>query len=206
MKVSKKELRQMYRKLRAELLPEQRNRESVEACERVISMEVYQRTDAILTYLSYGSELQTQTLINQALKDGKILAAPRINGNEMVFFQIVPDTRYEKNSYGIPEPVSGVEISPEMYEKSLLILPGLCYDDRNGRIGYGGGFYDRYVSAHRKGSNMKILALALSCQYYEGEIPMESHDISPDLVVYPKKCRQSEKCGEIYESRTAENI
>lgn len=186
MKQSKKELRQFYRKLRSELSKEQRVYESAVACERVISMEVYQNADVVLTYLSYGSELQTETLIKQAWKDKKLLAAPRISGDEMRFLQISPDTRYEKNSYGIPEPVSGTEIIPERYRKVLLILPGLCYDDRNGRIGYGGGFYDRYVAAHRIGANMKIAALALSCQYYEGEIPMETHDIRPDIVVFPE--------------------
>ncbi len=186
MRHSKEELRRLYRQLRSELSPEQRRQESVTACEHVISMEFYQSADAILTYLSYGSELQTESLVKQALMDKKIVAAPRIYGKEMVFLQISPDAIYEKNRYGILEPVSGAEILPEAYGKSLLILPGLCYDCRNGRIGYGGGFYDRYVAAHRESSNMKIVAPALSCQYYHGEIPMEPHDIRPDFVAFPR--------------------
>ncbi len=185
MKHSKKELRQQYRQLRSEVLEEQRIRESITACEHLFRTDAYQSADVILTYLSYGSELRTESLIEQAFKDRKILAAPRIDGNEMVFLQMDSDTVYEKNRYGILEPVSGPEVLPEVYGKLLLILPGLCFDRRNGRIGYGGGFYDRYVSAHRIKSNIMIAALALSCQYYEGEIPMEPHDIRPDLVIFP---------------------
>ena len=187
MKHSKEELRRIYRKLRSGLSQEQRSEESVASCERLMSMKVYQDADVILTYLSYGSELETDTLIKQAFKDKKILAAPRICGNEMTFLQLGPDTAYEKNEYGILEPVSGSEILPEVYKNLLLVLPGLCYDCSNGRIGYGGGFYDRYVSAHRKSPDMKIVALALSCQYCEDKIPMESHDIRPDFVVFPDR-------------------
>ena len=185
MKHSKKELRRQYRQHRSEVLEEQRILESITACEHLFRTEAYQSADVILTYLSYGSELRTESLIKQAFKDRKILAAPRINGNEMVFLQMDSDTVFEKNSYGILEPVSGQEILPETYGKVLLVLPGLCFDRKNGRIGYGGGFYDRYVSAHRTKSNIKIVALALSCQYFDGTIPMEAHDIRPDFVVFP---------------------
>lgn len=185
MKHSKKKLRQRYRQIRSEVAKSQRIKESVAVCEHLFCTEAYQSAEVILSYLSYGSELRTETLLEQAFRDQKILAAPRINGNEMVFLQMDSDTVFEKNSYGILEPVSGQEILPETYGKVLLVLPGLCFDRKNGRIGYGGGFYDRYVSAHRTKSNIKIVALALSCQYFDGTIPMEAHDIRPDFVVFP---------------------
>ena len=184
MEITKQELRKQYRAIRNAFPVDARQRESRQVCERLTDMRLYREADAVLCYLSYGSELETDCLIHKALNDRKTVAVPVIKGTEMVFCRIYPDTEYRRNGYGISEPVSEELVQPELFSSVLLILPGLCYDSEGGRIGYGGGYYDRYIAAHGAGTKLHVVSLALSCQFYDGNIPMEKHDIRPDEIIY----------------------
>ena len=186
MTISKKDLRKKYRMIRNEVSDDIRTAESRTVCRSLCSTDSYRNADAVFVYLSYGSEFCTEELIKSAFCDQKIVAVPKTDGDTMIFCGITPDTKYSQNHYGIAEPLGTKEILPEECSKVLLILPGLCYDCNGGRIGYGGGYYDRYVFEHRECKQIEIVSLALSCQFYPGEIPMEAHDIRPDKIIYPK--------------------
>lgn len=183
MKITKQELRRQYRAIRNAFSAVDRHRESRKVCEQLAGLHLYTESDAVLCYLSYGSEFETDSLIHKALNDGKKVAVPVIQGTEMLFCRIYADTEYQQNGYGISEPVSKEIVQPELCTSVLLILPGLCYDREGGRIGYGGGYYDRYIAAHGTGSRLHVVFPALSCQYYDGRIPMEKHDIRPDVII-----------------------
>ena len=185
MPVTKRELRKKYREIRNGLSDVTRHSESKIVCERLTESCLYQETDAVFCYLSYGSELETDSLIQKALADGKTVAVPVIKKTEMIFCRIYPDTEYRLNGYGISEPAEEELVESENFSSVLLILPGLCYDKDSGRIGYGGGYYDRYIAKHGRRSNFQTVSLALSCQFYDGKIPMEEHDIRPDAIFYP---------------------
>jgi len=185
MPITKSELRKEYRNIR-NMVPEAvRCSESRRVCERVVAGSLYRESDAVFCYISYGSELETDSLIQRALKDGKTVAVPVIQGKNMFFCRIHQGMEYQRNEYGIPEPVEKEPVEPEGFSSVLLIVPGLCYDKQGGRIGYGGGYYDRYIDKYGRTAKFQMVSLALSCQFYEGCIPMEEHDIRPDKIFYP---------------------
>lgn len=185
MTVTKQELRKLYRKIRNSLPESVRKTESETVCRSLIASEVYRQTEAVFCYLSYGSELETAELIQHALSNRKTVAVPKIQNNDMVFCKIDDKTKFCENQYGIAEPETADEVSPMLFQNVLLILPGLCYDNDGGRLGYGGGFYDKYIARYSNERRLYVVSLALSCQHYDKSINMEPHDVRPDLIIYP---------------------
>lgn len=186
--LSKQELRQHYRRLRNQVPDVVRKEESEAVCRALLQTECYQKANAVFCYLSYGSEPETSALIRSALYDNKIVAVPKISeDNNMLFAIIDSGTEMSRNKYGILEPEVVYEADPEAFQQVLLILPGLCYDDCGGRIGYGGGYYDRYLAKHNQNGTIFVASLALSCQHYEAQIIMEPHDVRPDMILYPDR-------------------
>ena len=169
--------------------------------EIVTGMEEYREAEAILAYVSYKSEVDTLMLIRQALADGKYVFAPRVTGNEMEFWQITAMEDLQEGYRGIREPVQGVAF-PDWIKshicKVMMWMPGVVFDRERHRIGYGGGFYDKYLTRllqqsvqtasedqTRKQSGCFVLttaALAYSCQVLK-QIPCEEHDVKPDLLI-----------------------
>lgn len=169
--------------------------------EIVTGMEEYREAEVILAYASYKSEVDTMLLIQQALEDGKYVFAPKVLGNEMEFWQISSLEDLREGYRGIREPVQGVSF-PDWIKshicKVMMWMPGVVFDRERHRIGYGGGFYDRYFNRllqqseqtasedqTRKQSGRFVLttvALAYSCQVLE-QIPFEEHDVKPDLLI-----------------------
>lgn len=183
--ITKQELRKQYRAIRNGVSANVRSRESKAVCRQMTENAIYGAADAVFCYLSYGSELETDSLVQRAWSDGKLVAVPVIKGREMNFCRIYPETEYRLNEYGILEPVTEEDVNQDSLSSVLMILPGLCYDKFKGRIGYGGGYYDRYLAKHGNSARFQTVSLALSCQYFDGCIPMEEHDIRPDEIIFP---------------------
>ena len=169
--------------------------------EIVTGMEEYREAEVILAYASYKSEVDTLMLIRQALADGKYVFAPRVTGNEMEFWQITAMEDLQEGYRGIREPIQSVSFHDWIKShicKVMMWMPGAAFDRKRHRIGYGGGFYDRYLNRllqqseqatsadqTRKQSERFILttaALAYSCQVLE-QIPYDEHDVKPDILV-----------------------
>ena len=188
--------------------------------EIVTGMEEYQEAEAILAYVSYKSEVDTMALIQQALKDGKNVFAPKVTGNEMEFWQISSLEDLRKGYRGILEPGQSISfpdwikkecgtVSTDMVAgkaeecaqdvcKVMMWMPGAVFDRERHRIGYGGGFYDRYLDqllqqseqitsadqtrTQSGGFILITVALAYGCQVLE-RIPYEEHDVKPDVLV-----------------------
>ena len=83
--------------------------------------------------------------IEKAWADGKEIAVPKVQGLDMIFYKLTDFAQLEPGYYGIPEPVSGEIVQ---WEDALMIMPGVAFDRQNHRVGYGGGFYDRYLEKH----------------------------------------------------------
>lgn len=169
--------------------------------EIVAGMEEYREAEAILTYVSYKSEVDTMMLIQKALEDGKYVFAPRVTGNEMEFWQISSLEDLREGYRGILEPIQSISFSEWIKEhdcKVMMWMPGAAFDKERHRIGYGGGFYDRYlerllnrleqtnsvdqVQTQFGRFTLTTAALAYSCQVLE-RIPYEEHDVRPDILV-----------------------
>ncbi|MDE7260226.1 MAG: 5-formyltetrahydrofolate cyclo-ligase, partial [Lachnospiraceae bacterium] len=169
----------------------------------VLTQPVYEEAEVILAYASYRSEVNTTALIGQALADGKYVFAPKVSGDEMEFWRITATEDLREGYRGIPEPVESVSFPEWLAEQSnageihvMMWTPGAVFDKERHRIGYGRGFYDRYLSrltGFEKENcfgwsaelHLITAALAYSCQVLE-QIPYESHDIRPDMLIMEK--------------------
>ncbi len=145
--------------------------------EKVLASDMYKSSDTIYTYVAYKREVETKKLIQQAWKDGKKVAVPRVEGSVMNFYYITSFDQLEKSNMGIPEPKPE---NPANDEYALMVMPGVAFDKQMNRIGYGGGFYDRYLEAH---TNLKRLAIAFEFQFVEGPLPTEPTDICPEMII-----------------------
>ena len=181
----------------------------------VTNMNEYREARVILAYASYRSEVDTSALIRQALADGKNVFVPKVSGDEMEFWQITAPESLQEGYRGIPEPEENISL-PEWIERQkpdsagrsaieiMMWMPGAVFDKERHRIGYGRGFYDRYLnrlSSWKKEicechANTEIqlmtVALAYHCQVLE-RIPCEIHDIKPDMIITEKNMYYNEQ-------------
>ena len=126
-------------------------------------------------YLSVRSEADTRTFLRWMLAEGLPAAVPKVSGKQMEFLRLLPETPFVPGCFGIPEPAGGMPVQ----EPGLMILPGLAFDRKGRRLGYGGGYYDRYLEG--KKDFLKI-GLCYSFQILE-KIAAEDYDIPADGLV-----------------------
>ena len=137
----------------------------------------------ILSYYSFGSEADTRQLIDRALRDGKKVYLPKVlSKTQMRFYQYEPGTLI-KSPRGIEEPPGDSSkefvMSQEHPQNCLAVLPGLYFDKNGERLGYGGGYYDRFLSLCDGISTCAVgFEIGMS-----GEIPTEQWDIKPQRIL-----------------------
>ena len=144
--------------------------------EKVFLLPEFQTAKRILVYADYNHEVMTGELIEAAWKAGKEVAVPKVTEKEMVFIRLTDFNQLAPGYFSIPEPETGEEI---FWEEGLMIMPGVAFDRANHRVGYGGGFYDRYLEKHPQ---LERVAIAFSFQMLP-EVPTEPTDICPQIIV-----------------------
>ena len=112
--------------------------------EQLLLHPFYKEAKAIATYLSFPHEFQTARLIEQAQKDGKTLLIPKTYPHGKMDFVVYKPEQLERNSFGLLEPQGDFTIL-ESSQIDLIHVPGLAFNPSGYRIGYGGGYYDRYL-------------------------------------------------------------
>ena len=117
-------------------------------------------------------------MLQQALKDGKRVAVPKVYGEEMRFIYITDLSRVEKGYAGIPEPIDDGPVAED--PTALVLMPGLAFDKDGHRIGYGGGFYDRFLAQEK---DHPTLALCYAFQMLD-TLETESFDVPVDCVLW----------------------
>lgn len=138
----------------------------------------YQQAKTIYGYLPYNQEVRTVPMLQKALEDGKRVAVPKCYGDEMRFIYLDDLSQVEKGYCGIPEPIADGPIADD--ETALVLMPGLAFDPQGHRIGYGGGFYDKFLA---KEPNHPTLALCYGFQMVE-HLETEAFDIPVDCVLW----------------------
>ena len=175
--------------IRKELL-KKRNSLTEENCRKyskliekqLLSLEQYQNAEHILIYVSYLSEVSTYNIINLALNTGKKVYCPKVlSPGIMEFYEILSLEDVVLGYKNIPEP----KITEEPYlnensSKTLMIMPLVGFDKYKNRLGYGGGFYDRYL---QRFSDICRIGLGFECQRYEKKLPTEETDITLDFII-----------------------
>ncbi len=185
--MDKKEFRKKMTMIR-DSLPKSVQDEAPEKCmSHLRSFEEYKNAEIIYIFVSFRSELNTRKMIPEILKDGKRVAVPKVIGKEMIFKEIHSLGDCEPGIWGILEPKENTYL---IEEKGMILMPGLGFDTEGHRIGYGGGFYDKYLEKH---PDFVKVALAYDEQVVE-EIPYEDHDIIVNYLLIPSKLG---KIGEI---------
>ena len=144
--------------------------------EGLLQHPFYQEANTIATYLSFPHEFQTQELIEQALKDGKKVLIPKTYPKGRMEFVVYHPQQLAKTSFGLLEPQGDLEVV-EPSQIDLIHVPGLAFTTEGYRIGYGGGYYDRYLE-HFAGHTMSTI---YPCQVQE--FNSENHDIPVQEVL-----------------------
>ena len=148
--------------------------------ERLLQHPFYQEAEVIATYLSFSHEFQTQELIEQALKDGKKVLIPKTYPKGRMEFVVYNPQQLAKTSFGLLEPQGDLEVV-EPSQIDLIHVPGLAFTTEGYRIGYGGGYYDRYLE-HFAGHTMSTI---YPCQVQE--FNSEDHDIAVQEVLIDER-------------------
>ena len=151
---------------------------SVRLGELFAASEAYRQAKSIYGYLPYNQEVRTVPMLEQALRDGKRVAVPKCYGDEMRFIWMEDLSKVEKGYAGIPEPVEDGPVADD--ETALVLMPGLAFDPEGHRIGYGGGFYDRFLA---KEPDHPTLALCYAFQMLP-KLETEEFDIPVDCVLW----------------------
>ncbi|MCR8967557.1 5-formyltetrahydrofolate cyclo-ligase [Streptococcus zalophi] len=138
--------------------------------EQLMTLKDYKEAKTIATYLSFDFEYNTSLVIDQAYKDGKRVLVPKIMSKGEMIFVPYDENDLSLSSFGVREPNSHQAILKN--EIDLIHVPGLIFNHKGYRIGYGGGFYDRYLKDYEGAT------VATIYQYQLREFDPESHDIA----------------------------
>lgn len=154
----KKALRAKYKDFRKNLSETEKSEKDNAVLRKIISSEAYKRCEMLLTYVSTAIEVDTRGLIATAMKDGKAVIVPKcVDGTrEMKFYEIHSLDDLEICAFGVLEPIPDKCREITVFENAVCIVPGLAFDLDGYRLGYGGGYYDRFLSAHRELYNIGI--------------------------------------------------
>lgn len=189
----KRVLRRQVLALRGSLTREERRRGSLLLTERLLGHQWFYLSEAVLGFVGFGSEIDTGEFLQEALRMGKRVYVPRVEGNAMNFYQIQGLEELAEGYRGIPEPVGGTkvyrylpgdqaletgEVPPS---KTLMLMPGVAFDRYGNRMGYGRGYYDRFL-ADKEELALRTIGVGFSCQLVE-RVPAEEHDIRPCQVI-----------------------
>ena len=174
----KAELRKKILQEMKDLSQEQKQAMDRVLTERFLQHPFYQEVKTIATYLSFPHEFQTQELIKRMLKDGKKVLIPKTYPKGRMEFVVYDPKQLAKTSFGLLEPQGDLEVV-EPSQIDLIHVPGLAFTTEGYRIGYGGGYYDRYLE-HFAGQSLSTI---YPCQVQE--FNSENHDIPvQEVLIY----------------------
>jgi 5-formyltetrahydrofolate cyclo-ligase len=154
------------------------------AQQNLLSLEEYQGSACIAIYSPARKETDTADILAAAFRAGKRVLYPAVCGQEMVLRQVDGLASLAEGSFGILEPCpTGVDHAAE--EADLIVVPGVAFDLSGHRIGYGKGFYDRFL--RHPGRKAHLVGLCHDFQLIEGCIPAERHDIRMEIIITDRR-------------------
>lgn len=177
---SKKDIRKSVLEKRNLITDKEWEEKSRHICEKVVTHPFFLEANAIYCYVDYRREVGTRAIIEQAWKSGKKIAVPKVNGDTMDFYYIESFDGLQEGFRGIPEPLPKHLACDE---NVLVIMPGAAFDRKCNRIGYGKGYYDKYLSTH---PHYRTLAIAFELQMIDA-IPADAYDICPNIIITEEK-------------------
>lgn len=176
--MDKKELRNQIKQRKRAMTEEEIQNASNRLGELFRVSALYANANTIYGYLPYNQEVRTVAMLEQAIRDGKRVAVPKVVGEEMVFIYMDDLSQVEKGYAGIPEPIADGPVADD--PGALVLMPGLAFDFEGHRIGYGGGFYDRFLANEPE---HPTIALCYEFQMFP-TLTVQEHDIPVDCVLW----------------------
>lgn len=199
--VTKKDIRDSVLRLRNEMNADVRKDKSIQIFKKMIEIKNIQLEEAdVFCYMNYGTEVETSFFIEYIWKLGKPILLPKVNKNTMDFYYIDNYSELKEGYKGIIEPDTDQELEKYIWDyecdsccelldskrenvhkiakERIMIMPCVAFDLKHSRIGYGKGFYDRYLSNH---DNINTILVAFDCQEVP-IVPYEIHDRRPDKL------------------------
>ena len=203
---NKKEIRKRIREARNCLTEMEVEIRSDLICRRILSLSEYKEAESVLCYMAFRNEVDLKSIMSTSWREGKKIYLPRMDAGtgQMECDLHTPQDDLPVNAMGIREPSPDRPTFPEFCkegERVLMVMPGVVFDRERRRLGYGGGFYDRYLAEmapdlkdktsrmhiNRDGNETMIylttLAAAYELQLVKDPLPEEETDIRPDILV-----------------------
>ena len=176
--MNKSKLRKKYIEIRKGIIDKEKK--SLEILRKITSLEEYKKSKVIALYYSLSSEVDTINLINYSLENKKIVLLPKVLGEDMVFYEIKSLDGLKKSSFGVMEAENGIEYNKELID--LVIVPGVCFDKHLNRIGFGKGYYDKYL----EGYNGLTIGICFEEQMSEENIEVDKNDVQLKYIITEK--------------------
>ncbi len=176
--MDKKALRREIAEKKRSLSPREIEDRSTVLARKLYATVQYQQARSLYAYLSFNQEVRTKPVIEQAWADGKRVAVPKVTGDTISFIWIDSFDRLAPHgAFGIMEPVGDGPVADD--EAALVLMPGLAFDSDGHRVGYGGGYYDRFLEQEPR---HPLVALCYDFQLYE-HLETDTHDVPVDVVI-----------------------
>lgn len=180
--VTKKAIRKELLKKRDLLSKKERKEFDEVIFQKIIHLKEYQNAENLLFYVNYQSEVSTEKLISYTLTEGKKVYCPKVLSDTiMEFFQITKKEDLKEGYRGIFEPSTQYPFS--VAQNTFMILPMTGFDHEKNRLGYGKGYYDRFLANN---SNVVTCGIAYECQKWESCLPIDVYDYKLDRIVTEK--------------------
>ena len=176
--MDKKALRAAIRQQKRAMTEEEIVAKSEKLGKLLAQSELYQNAKTFYGYLPYNQEVRTVPMLEQALRDGKRVAVPKCYGEVMKFIYMEDLTQVAPGYAGIPEPIADGPVADD--PTALVLMPGMAFDPEGHRIGYGGGFYDKFLAQE---PDHPTLALCYDFQMLS-HLETEEFDIPVDQVLW----------------------
>lgn len=173
---NKRQLRALIHSRKQNLTPEEISEKSRTLCRMVTATSLWKNAKTIFGYLPFNQEVQLLPLLQQALAEGKQVALPKCCGKDMRFILMTDLTQATPSPFGAPEPLADGPVADD--KTALVLVPGVVFDERGYRIGYGGGYYDRFLAAEPE---HPTIGLCFDIQLVSRLEP-DPYDIPVDIV------------------------
>ena len=185
----KSNLRSRYMELRRELSPQTKALLDSGVFDRIIRLRQYRNAKIVITYVSKDIEVDTLKLIEKAIDDGKTVAVPKcVKGTRNIDFYCIHSLdMLEKSTFGVMEPKTEQCQKLTDFSDSVCIVPGMSFDVKGFRLGYGKGYYDRFLAEY---SGTTVGICYASCVRWK-DLPRNKHDKPVDLIVTENYIRRT---------------
>ena len=183
LKRAKREVRRRVLARRDAIDPEARERAAARVTDRVLALPEVAAATTVLAFSSFGSELPMLPLIGALVERGVRVGLPVITGTDIVARAWRPGDPTVETSFGALEPADGAPIEPSAIDVTLT--PAVAVDRTGRRVGYGGGFYDRFLLRTR--SDAVRVAVILAEQLVDEDLPAGAFDLRVDAIVTPNE-------------------